>query len=103
MATSNSAPVATPEANSGNDVLEQIYAEVAATTGNSSPSSESEVVNPSLNIAPAPTNTQSVKVFDTNGKSLPQLLQQAQSEGFTLVVGPLLKPEVQAIAQADRH
>ncbi|AMG67118.1 penicillin-binding protein activator [Providencia stuartii] len=100
VATSNSAPVATPEANSGNDVLEQIYAEVAATTGNSSPSSESEVVNPSLNIAPAPTNTQSVKVFDTNGKSLPQLLQQAQSEGFTLVVGPLLKPEVQAIAQA---
>lgn len=97
-------PVSTAEPASNNDVLDQIYAEVAAATGNSSTANDTandnDVVNSSLRIASTPANSQSVKVFDTNGKQLPQLLQQAQSEGFNLVVGPLLKPEVQAIAQS---
>ncbi|ELZ5938684.1 MULTISPECIES: penicillin-binding protein activator [Providencia] len=97
-ATSNTAP--TPEQSSHNDVLEQIYAEMAAATGNDNATNDADIVNPSLSIAATPTNSQSIKVFDTNGKQISQLLQQAQSEGFTLVVGPLLKPEVQAIAQA---
>ncbi len=35
-----------------------------------------------------------IKVYDTNGHAIDQLLQQAQSEGATLVVGPLLKDDV---------
>lgn len=88
----------TPTEDSGNDVLDQIYAEVAATTGNTNNSNDADVASASLSIAAPPQNSQSVKVFDTTGKQIPQLLQQAQSEGFNLIVGPLLKNEVQAIA-----
>ncbi|WP_241610473.1 penicillin-binding protein activator [Rosenbergiella epipactidis] len=35
-----------------------------------------------------------IKVYDTNGHPIDQLLQQAQQEGATLVVGPLLKEDV---------
>lgn len=35
-----------------------------------------------------------IKVYDTNGHPIDQLLQQAQQEGATLVVGPLLKDDV---------
>lgn len=90
-----------PEQSKSDDVLEQIYAEVAATTGNSPATADAEVVNSSLSIAAVPTNTQAVKVFDTTGKQIPELLQQAQSEGFNLVVGPLLKTDVQTIAQTS--
>lgn len=94
------APTSTAEPANNNDVLDQIYAEVAAVTGNSSTTNDNELVDSSLSIAATPTNNESVKVFDTNGKQLAQLLQQAQNEGFNLVVGPLLKPEVQAITQS---
>lgn len=96
----SAAPAPTAEPTNNNDVLDQIYAEVAAATGNSNTANDNDVINSSLSIAAAPTNSQSIKVFDTNGKQLSQLLQQAQNEGFSLVVGPLLKPEVQAIAQS---
>lgn len=43
--------------------------------------------------ASANTATQ-IKVYDTNGHPIDQLLQQAQQEGATLVVGPLLKEDV---------
>ncbi len=88
-----------PTQSSDNDVLEQIYAEVAATVGEPKTSSDADVVNSTLRIDNAPTNTQSVKVFDTTGKQMPQLLEQAKREGFNLVVGPLLKSDVQTIAQ----
>ncbi|MBT0726082.1 penicillin-binding protein activator [Rosenbergiella australiborealis] len=35
-----------------------------------------------------------IKVYDTNGHPIDQLLQQAQQDGATLVVGPLLKEDV---------
>ncbi len=35
-----------------------------------------------------------IKVYDTNGHPIDQLLQQAQQDGATLVVGPLLKDDV---------
>ncbi|MBP6122521.1 MULTISPECIES: penicillin-binding protein activator [Providencia] len=88
-----------PAQSSDNDVLDQIYAEVAATVGEPKTSSDSDVVNSTLRIDNVPTNTQSVKVFDTTGKQMPQLLEQAKREGFNLVVGPLLKSDVQTIAQ----
>ncbi|WP_369308654.1 penicillin-binding protein activator [Providencia rettgeri] len=87
----------TPPTNSGNDILDQIYAEVAKTAGGSP--ADTELVTSSLRIDATPVNTQTIKVFDTTGKQMPQLLEQAKSEGFNLVVGPLLKNDVQAIAQ----
>jgi outer membrane PBP1 activator LpoA protein len=50
-------------------------------------------------VAPAPavSNTQ-VKVYDTDSQPLPALLAQAQQDGATLVVGPLLKSHVEQLA-----
>ncbi|HHE6468849.1 TPA: penicillin-binding protein activator [Providencia rettgeri] len=84
---------------SGNDVLDQIYEQVAATTGNAPTASDSDVVASTLRIDAAPVNTQSVKVFDTTNKQMPALIEQAKNEGFNLIVGPLLKSDVQVITQ----
>lgn len=98
-AISSASAQSSPVQNSDNDVLDQIYAEVAATTGEPKTNTDSDIVTSALRIDSAPTNTQSVKVFDTTGKQMPQLLEQAKNEGFNLVVGPLLKSDVQTIAQ----
>ncbi|WP_374444889.1 penicillin-binding protein activator [Providencia sp.] len=87
----------TPPSNSSNDVLDQIYAEVANTTSNAP--ADTDIVTSSIRIDATPVNTQTIKVFDTTGKQMPQLLEQAKNEGFNLVVGPLLKNDVQTIAQ----
>ncbi|HGV3500648.1 TPA: penicillin-binding protein activator [Providencia stuartii] len=86
-----------PQPSSGNDVLDQIYAEVANTAGDVP--TDTDIVSSSLQIDATPVNTQTIKVFDTTGKQMPQLLEQAKNEGFNLVVGPLLKNDVQTIAQ----
>jgi len=44
-----------------------------------------------------PANAQ-VKVYDTSSQPLPALLAQAQQDGATLVVGPLLKADVDQLA-----
>ncbi|MDX7988563.1 penicillin-binding protein activator LpoA [Xenorhabdus sp. 12] len=49
----------------------------------------------------APANIQTVKVYDTNSQPLTNLLAQAEQDGVTLVVGPLLKPNVEQLAQVD--
>ncbi|MFC0228190.1 penicillin-binding protein activator [Serratia aquatilis] len=49
-------------------------------------------------ITPPPAVTGSVKVYDTSSQPLPALLAQAQQEGATLVVGPLLKADVDQLA-----
>ncbi|QCR37328.1 penicillin-binding protein activator [Nissabacter sp. SGAir0207] len=51
--------------------------------------------------APVAAPAASVKVYDTNGQSLPALLAQAQQDGATLVVGPLLKSNVEQLATAQ--
>ncbi|MTC56578.1 MULTISPECIES: penicillin-binding protein activator [Providencia] len=97
----SSAPSVTEPAapqSTGNDVLDQIYQEVAATVNENA---NGDVVASSLTIDAVPTNAQSVKVFDTQGKAIPQLVQQATAEGYNLIVGPLLKAEVQTIAQMN--
>ncbi|MDX7997977.1 penicillin-binding protein activator LpoA [Xenorhabdus sp. Reich] len=48
-----------------------------------------------------PINDQAVKVYDTNSQPLANLLAQAEQDGITLVVGPLLKPNVEQLAQIE--
>ncbi|HGJ5876858.1 MAG TPA: penicillin-binding protein activator [Arsenophonus sp.] len=50
--------------------------------------------SPSLVIDSVPINNQQVKVYDTNTQSIESLLRQAEQDGITLVIGPLLKPDV---------
>ncbi|MBD1226787.1 penicillin-binding protein activator [Xenorhabdus griffiniae] len=52
-------------------------------------------------IDSAPTNDQTVKIYDTNSQPLTELLEQAKQDGVTLVVGPLLKPNVEQLAQIE--
>ncbi|MDC9580352.1 penicillin-binding protein activator [Xenorhabdus sp. PR6a] len=46
-------------------------------------------------------NVQTVKVYDTSSQPLTELLEQAKQDGVTLVVGPLLKPNVEQLAQIE--
>ncbi|WP_196062297.1 MULTISPECIES: penicillin-binding protein activator [unclassified Serratia (in: enterobacteria)] len=49
-------------------------------------------------VTPAPATGGQVKVYDTTSQPLPALLAQAQQDGATLIVGPLLKAEVDQLA-----
>ena len=52
--------------------------------------------------ATAPANSQAqIRVYDTNAQPVDQLLQQAQNDGATLVVGPLLKENIQQVANTS--
>ncbi|CDG95498.1 putative enzyme with 3 periplasmic binding protein-like domains [Xenorhabdus bovienii str. puntauvense] len=63
--------------------------------------SSSPVSATSTTIAAAPVNDQPVKVYDTNSQPLANLLAQAEQDGVTLVVGPLLKPNVEQLVQIN--
>lgn len=52
--------------------------------------------------AAAPANpTAEIKVYDTSSQPLDQVLAQAQQDGATLVVGPLLKNDVDKLAASN--
>lgn len=51
--------------------------------------------------ASAPASSAQVKVYDTSSQSMQQLMQQAQQDGATLVVGPLLKNNVEEVANSQ--
>ncbi len=49
----------------------------------------------------APSATTQVQVYDTSTQPIEQVLAQAKSDGATLVVGPLLKNHVEALANSQ--
>lgn len=53
-----------------------------------------------LSAAPANLNTE-VKIYDTSSQPIDQILVQAQQDGATLVVGPLLKNDVDALTRIN--
>ncbi|BET95480.1 penicillin-binding protein activator [Xenorhabdus sp. TCT-1] len=95
-AESSASPENTSIANSGNAGAATTKPEIGAITETAS----SETTSPST-INDAPVNDQTIKVYDTNGQPLTELLEQAKQDGVTLVVGPLLKPNVEQIAQIE--
>ncbi|WP_333897821.1 penicillin-binding protein activator [Mixta calida] len=52
-------------------------------------------------VSTAPASNAEVKVYDTSSQPIQQVLAQAQQDGATLVVGPLLKSSVQQVADAS--
>lgn len=42
-----------------------------------------------------------IKIYDTHTNSIPQLYQQMLSDGCQLVIGPLLKPNIEALSALD--
>ena len=53
-------------------------------------------------IASAPANPNAeIKIYDTSSQPVDQVVAQAQQEGATLIVGPLLKNDVDALAHIN--
>ncbi|WP_338804383.1 penicillin-binding protein activator [Xenorhabdus griffiniae] len=70
----------------------------AVNSGNADPATPEPKIGM---IDSAPTNDQTVKIYDTNSQPLTELLEQAKQDGVTLVVGPLLKPNVEQLTQIE--
>ncbi|WP_352412613.1 penicillin-binding protein activator [Mixta sp. BE291] len=56
---------------------------------------------PAASVTTAPASNAEIKVYDTSSQPIQQVLAQAQQDGATLVVGPLLKDKVQQLADAS--
>ncbi|WP_431224888.1 penicillin-binding protein activator [Serratia sp. L9] len=92
LPTSNPEPVATtPEMNADGAISP------SAPDAQSVPATAEPPVVPAP-VTPAPATGGQVKVYDTTSQPLPALLAQAQQDGATLVVGPLLKADVDLLA-----
>ncbi|MFV8797387.1 penicillin-binding protein activator, partial [Yersinia sp. LJYL362] len=57
-----------------------------------------DIATPAPVATPVATSNAQVKVYDTTTQPIAALLAQAQQDGATLVVGPLLKPEVEQLS-----
>ncbi|OKP03439.1 penicillin-binding protein activator [Xenorhabdus eapokensis] len=100
-AESSANPENASTANSGNTGTATTEPEIGAITDTASPETTSPTTTASSTINDAPVNDQTIKVYDTNSQPLTELLEQAKQDGVTLVVGPLLKPNVEQLAQIE--
>ena len=90
-ATDGSAPQPDAEANA------VVSPAVAANTP-----AQTEQPKPAAQPAAAqPNSSAQVKVYDTSSQPIAQVMQQAQQDGATLVVGPLLKNHVEEVANSQ--
>lgn len=89
--------VASPSAAPVNDLTN----EQPADQGSAQPAPQpAQPATQSAAAAPANPSAE-VKVYDTSSQSLDQVLAQAQQDGATLVVGPLLKNNVDQLASSN--
>ena len=51
--------------------------------------------------AAEPASNAQIKVYDTSSHPIQQVMQQAQQDGATIVVGPLLKSDVEQVANSQ--
>ncbi len=94
-----------PASASNNDEANVVISPSAADTGTTAqtPSPEPSDPAPSQNaVLPGivPVSHAEVKVYDTSAQPLQQILAQVQQDGTTLVVGPLLKNDVEQLANS---
>ena len=71
-----------------------------AVAGNTPPQTEQSQPAAQPTAAQGNSNAQ-VKVYDTSSQPIAQVMQQAQQDGATLVVGPLLKNDVETVANSN--
>lgn len=101
---SQSAPQSTP---ADPNAQAQTPADPNATVSTSAPDTAATQTTPAEQpqtpapaAVPVASSNAQVKIYDTNGQQLSALLTQAQQDGATLVVGPLLKDQVNALSSA---
>ncbi|WP_145578045.1 penicillin-binding protein activator [Yersinia mollaretii] len=90
-AAQNGLPIAAP-------VPETPDATASASTDATAPVDVATAPTPSPVAVPIATSNAQVKIYDTTTQPIAALLAQAQQDGATLVVGPLLKPEVEQLS-----
>ncbi|WP_145520965.1 penicillin-binding protein activator [Yersinia mollaretii] len=73
-------------------------ATASAATDAAAPVDIAAMSTPEPVAAPVATSNAQVKIYDTTTQPIAALLAQAQQDGATLVVGPLLKPEVEQLS-----
>ncbi|MBJ3815333.1 penicillin-binding protein activator [Shimwellia pseudoproteus] len=71
--------------------------QVSVSTPDSQPTSPQPVASSAAPSGPVAE----VKVYDTNSQPLAQILEQAQRDGVSLVVGPLLKNQVEQVMASN--
>ncbi|MDN0124907.1 penicillin-binding protein activator [Yersinia aleksiciae] len=90
-AAQNGLPVTSPTPETPN-------ATASAPTDAVVPVDVAAVTTPAPVAVPVATSNAQVKIYDTTTQPIAALLAQAQQDGATLVVGPLLKPEVEQLS-----
>ncbi|QGY30658.1 penicillin-binding protein activator [Pantoea cypripedii] len=94
---------ATPAATADNNAVVSPAAAAVTPDQNAQPQTAAAAPAPAT---PAPaasagdSNAQ-VKVYDTSSQPIQQVMQQAQQDGATIVVGPLLKSDVETVANSN--
>ncbi|MDX6040813.1 penicillin-binding protein activator [Scandinavium lactucae] len=73
---------------------------VAPVTAPQQTATPAPAVQPAVAAVPANPSA-NVKVYDTTAAPLDQILNQAQQDGVSLVVGPLLKPDVESLVKSN--
>ncbi len=99
------APQAAPAAPAADDASAQTPADTnsvvsPAVAGNTPPQIEQPQPAAQPAAAQGDSNAQ-VKVYDTSSQPIAQVMQQAQQDGATLVVGPLLKNDVEQVVNSQ--
>ena len=95
--------VAEADAPDAKDVISPADADTDTNVANETPASEqpSQPVTRAVTTAAAAAPTTQLQVYDTSAQPIEQILTQAQNDGATLVVGPLLKSQVEKAASSQ--
>src|SRR5471030_985581 len=83
-----------------NAAISPSAADTTAAQGSPTQAQPAAPAAPAVSATPANSHAQ-VKVYDTSTQPLATLLTQAQQDGATIVVGPLLKDQVTALGSAQ--
>ncbi|SNY76479.1 penicillin-binding protein activator [Enterobacter sp. CC120223-11] len=99
QAPTSAAPVAAPQQAPVQQPVSPTPAEQPAANADAAPTPQ-PTAQPAVATAPAAPSSE-LKVYDTTSAPLDQILNQAQQDGVSLVVGPLLKPDVESLAKSN--
>lgn len=95
--SAQNAPVPTPAVDPTAPTPGDATAAASETQASTAPTQE-QPATPATAPAPAPTSSNvAVKVYDTTGQQLANVIAQAQKDGATMIVGPLLKNDVEQL------
>ena len=92
-ATAQPAPDAAADSGAANSVVSPAAA--------SMPAQENTQQQPAAPASQSAASSAQIKVYDTSSQPIAQVMQQAQQDGATLVVGPLLKNHVEEVANSQ--